>query len=454
MNTSRNLVCLALGFLLMEGCGSDAGEPVADLVIRNVTLLSPRDGSVQHDRSVFISGERIVDIRRSTDGAPPSAARVVEATGRFLMPGMWDLHTHFSFADPSAGPLLVTQGVTGARDMGSVLDEVEAARRRFDRGEALGPRILRAGPTLNGGVFGDHHRLIGDPDAARAAVALLDSIGVDVIKTHNETGRETYFALLEAAEAAGLQVVGHVPVTVSPLEACERGQGSIDHIVTIFEGVYGAGFDSQIEAFRGMEPWLETEAPALVECFSRQGTLFVPTLYTYHFRAHRAELYETPPDGWDYLSASGRLAYREELVPSESDRDPDVIRLRVGLVEIGKALTRIAYEAGARIGTGTDFAGPGLVPGFSLRREVELLAEAGLPLHAALWAATSGPGVEQGADPLTGDIGVGAPADLVLLEANPFEDLGALSEIVGVGLRGRWLDRAELDRVLEGLAAN
>ena len=142
------------------------------------------------------------------------------------------------------------------------------------------------------------------------------------------------------------------------------------------------------------------------------------------------------------------------MVPSESDRDPDVIQLRVGLVEIGKALTRIAYEAGAPIGTGTDFAGPGPVPGFSLRREVELLAEAGLPLHAALWAATSGPGVEQGADPLTGDIGVGAPADLVLLEANPFEDLGALSEIVGVGLRGRWLDRAELDRVLEGLAAN
>jgi cytosine/adenosine deaminase-related metal-dependent hydrolase len=427
---------------------------MADLVIRHVTILSPSDGAVQRDRSVFVKGERIVAIRPSTDGASPSAARVVEADGGFLIPGMWDLHTHFSFADPNAGPLLVSQGVTGARDMGSVLDVVEATRGRFDRGEVLGPRILRAGPTLNGAVFGEHHRLIDNPVAARVAVAALDSIGVDVVKTHNATGRETYFALLEAAKAAGLEVVGHIPTTISPLEACERGQGSIDHIVTVFEGVYGARFESQIEAFRGMEPWLETEAPALVECLSREGTLFVPTLYTYYFRAHRAELYENPPEGWGYLTASGQTAYREQLVANESDRDPDVIQLRVGLVDIGKALTRIAYEAGVSIGTGTDFAGPGLVPGFSLRREVELLAEAGLPPHAALWAATRGPGVEQGADPLTGDIVVGAPADLVLLAANPFEGLEALSDIVGVGLRGRWLDRAELDRVLEGLAAN
>ena len=116
MSTSRIFICLTVGFLLIGGCGSDAGEPVADLVIRHVSVLSPRDGSVQRDRSVFIAGERIVAIRPSTDGTAPSAARVVDADGRFLIPGMWDLHTHFSFADPNAGPLLVTQGVTGARD--------------------------------------------------------------------------------------------------------------------------------------------------------------------------------------------------------------------------------------------------------------------------------------------------------------------------------------------------
>ncbi len=444
----------ALCLFVATGCPGEPVTPAAELVIRGVTVLSPEDGSVSPDRAVLVADGRIVAIVPTSEMRSSDDTRVIEADGYFLIPGMWDLHTHLSFADRNAGPLMITQGVTGARDMGAVLEEIEEIRAEFERGETLGPRIVRAGPTLNGAVYGRHQRLIDSPAAARAAVLELDSVGVDILKTHNATGRETYFALLRAAAEAGLTVVGHVPTDVSPLEACEGGQSSIDHIATIFEGRYLDRFESQMEAFQSMDAWLENEAPALAACLASHATLFVPTLYTYHFRAHRASYYDTPPTGWEYLTRESRETFRTENLPSEADRDPEVTALRESLVEIGQAFTRMLYEAGAPIGAGTDFAAPGVVPGFGLHREIELLVEAGLPAHVAVRAATRGPGAMASLDPLRGRIEVGSPADLVLLRANPFDDIDALTAIEGVGLRGRWLDRTELDGILGSLAAN
>ena len=294
--------------------------------------------------------------------------------------------------------------------------------------------------------------MIDTPEAARRAVAELAADGVDLLKTHNAMGREAYFALLDAAREAGLDVAGHVPTTVSPMEACEAGHASVEHIVTIFEGVYVSGFESELDAFQGMEDWLAGDGARLVDCFARNQTLFVPTLRAYEYRAHRAAYYDDPPEGWEYLSAEGRATFLEENRPSAADRLAPVIRLRESLVEVGQTLTGMLHGAGAPIGAGTDFAGPGLVPGFSLHREIELLAGGGLPPHAAIWASARGPGEQAGAHPSTGRIRAGAPADLILLRSNPFESLEALSSIEAVILRGRLYDRSALDGVLAELA--
>ncbi len=452
------MLIVGTGFSLLAtaGCGSENARDVslpADVAIRGVTVLSPFDGTQVAGQTVLIDDGRVVGVRSDADASLAEDVVIVEADGLFLMPGLWDFHTHLAMADVNATPLMVTQGVTGARDLGGVLEEIDALRDRILSGDLLGPRITRAGPTLNGAPNAAHHRVIDTPETARAAVADLAGKGVDFLKTHNATEREPYFALLEAASEAGLDVVGHIPTGVAPLEACEAGQASVDHIVTIFEGVYLTGFSSEVEAFQSMESWLENEAPALVECFARQGTLFVPTLRTYEWRAHRAALYDDPPDGWEYLSAAGRSTFREENVPSERDRNPQVIALRESLVDVGRILVALLHEAGAPVATGTDLAGPGIVPGFGLHRELELLVEAGLPEHAAIWASARGPGERAGADPLTGRIEAGAPADLVLLRSNPFERIDALSSIEAVVLRGRLLDREDLDRILAELAA-
>jgi imidazolonepropionase-like amidohydrolase len=450
------VVTTGLALSATAGCGAEGAHDAsfsADFAIRGVTVLSPFDGTEAPGQTVLIDKGRVAGVSADADAALAEDVLIVEADGLFLMPGLWDFHTHLAMADVNAAPLMVTQGVTGARDLGAVLEEIDALRDRIRSGDVLGPRITRVGPTLNGAPNAAHHRVIDTPEAARAAVADLAGKGVDLLKTHNATEREPYFALLEAASEAGLDVVGHIPTGVAPLEACEAGQASIDHIVTIFEGVYLDGFSSEMEAFQSMEIWLETEAPDLVECFARRGTLFVPTLRTYEWRAHRAALYDDPPDGWEYLSAEGRDTFRDENVPSDTDRNPQVIALRESLVDIGRILVALLHDAGAPMGTGTDLAGPGIVPGFGLHRELELFVEAGVPEHAAIWASVRGPGERAGADPLTGRIEVGAPADLVLLRSNPFEQIDAVSSIEAVVLRGRLLDRNELDQVLAELAA-
>jgi imidazolonepropionase-like amidohydrolase len=150
------------------------------------------------------------------------------------------------------------------------------------------------------------------------------------------------------------------------------------------------------------------------------------------------------------VPAALRAQWREET-PTPLDRQDDVISLRKILVETGKDLVRRLDAAGAPVGAGTDIGAPGLVPGFDLHAEIRLLADAGLSPRRAIGASTRGPGFEAGGDPLDGRLVAGAPANLVIFRANPFDSLSALDEIEGVILRGRHLDRAGLDDVLRNL---
>jgi imidazolonepropionase-like amidohydrolase len=421
----------------------------ATLAFENVFILDPENGP-SGPSTVFLNGDSVLAVEEA--GATiPEGARRVEASGLYMLPGLWNLHTHLAHVEDWVPTLMVTQGVTGARDLGGKLERVDAVRARIDRGELLGPRIVRTGPTLNGAQNAPFHRVIDSPESARLAVLDLQAAGVELLKTHNATEREPYFALLEAAREAELEVVGHVPTGLDPVEACEAGQSSIEHIATIFEGTYIARFSSELEAFQSMPTWLEEDAPPLVECFAEHQTLFVPTLRAYEIRATRAEEYDRPDPRRRYMSAEAWETWRENAVPDEVDRNPQVIELRQSLVDVGVDLVRMLHEAGAPIGAGTDLAPQGLLPGFDLHAEIQLLGQAGLTPREALQTSTRGPGAGAGGHPLQGQIVPGAPADLLLLEADAFEDLAALNAIAGVVRGGRYLDRVELDGILAGL---
>lgn len=447
------MAALPLAFLLSLSCTEpvyvelDTGPALA---LDGVIPLDPVHGRGEPS-TIVIQGDRIVAVVTDDATELPDRVERVDASGLYLLPGLWDLHTHLAMADPSAPPLLVSQGVTGVRDLGGELEEIDALRDRIDAGEVLGPRIVRAGPTLNGAQNGAHHRVIDSAEAAGEAVAELKAAGVDLLKTHNATGREAYFALLDAAREAGLEVVGHVPTAVDPTEACAAGQRSVEHIATIFEGTYLSRFDGEMEAFLAMPGWLTDEAPELVTCFADKQTLFVPTLRAYEMRAERAAMYDDPHPAWRYMSEEGYRQWRETALPTEMDRRPEIIELRRSLVEVGGELVKMLQEAGAPVGAGTDLSPRGFLPGFDLHAEIRLFVEAGLTPREALRAATRGPGEGSGGDPLQGELVEGSPADLVLLGADAFGDLAALADVRGVVLRGRHLDRGELDSVLEGL---
>ena len=237
--------------------------------------------------------------------------------------------------------------------------------------------------------------MIDSPEAARLAVADLSRAGVDLLKTHNATGRATYFALLEAAAEVGLTVAGHIPKTVSPLEACAAGHASIEHIATLFEGTYLTAFANEMESFLAIPDWLESETDALVDYFAEHQTLFVPTLRTYELRAHWAAAFDNPDPRRRYLGADPEI-WPDGFEPSPADRMEPVIALRQSLVDAGIEFVRQLHAHGAPIGAGTDLAAGGLIAGLDLHAEIRLLEKAGLSPAEALWAACRGPGERAG----------------------------------------------------------
>ena len=176
--------------------------------------------------TVVIDGDRIVQIVEPTD-AVPAGARTIDASGLYLIPGLWDLHTHLALTGDIYPRLLAAHGVTGARDLGGIVERIAELRARIESGELLGPRIVRAGPTLNGATNGAHHRVVATPEEATTAAAELKAAGMDLLKTHNAVDREVYFALLEAAREQGMKLAGHIPKGVDPIEACRGGQYSV-----------------------------------------------------------------------------------------------------------------------------------------------------------------------------------------------------------------------------------
>lgn len=168
---------------------------------------------------VVIRDGRITSIEKS--GAVRKNTQVVQGRGKFLIPGLWDMHVHLSWTTASALLVLVANGVTGVRDMGGRLGEIDEWRTRIAAGLLVGPRVVRSGPILNGQKFNSYQMVPGNPDETRGVVRALKEVGVDFIKIHRRLPRDSYFALIDEAKRQGLTVVGHIPMTVTPEEASD-----------------------------------------------------------------------------------------------------------------------------------------------------------------------------------------------------------------------------------------
>ena len=447
---------LLLGVL--PGCASPRAASIptsAVLAITHATVIDVESGRLLPNQTVLVAGSRILEVLPAVRARIPTGARIIDATGKFLIPGLWDAHVHLSATGQDALPLLIAYGVTSVRDLGGQLEEIVAIRKRVQSGELIGPRILTSGPLLEGTAWMNaayqiappNHpmwvaapRVIASRENVQTVVDSLKSLGVDLIKSRNVWG-DDFLALADAAERAGVPLASHNPNRVHMLAAARRGLDSFEHA----ESIWG-DFDTLSVADR----------ERMFQLVGETGALVVPTLV--------ADVGLIVSSDSVLLAAIadtlGRLDARNRSLPRQMRTlwaEAVAQRRQYGAHPAGTfgKITRdvqAMHRAGILMMAGTDIGGIPLVyPGSSVPDELELLVrEGGLTALAALQSATRNPPRFFNMQNDLGTVESGRRADLILLDANPLADISNTRKIAGVILDGRYLDRQMLDGLLAG----
>ena len=211
----RKLALLTAAFVVVshQSASPQSVSSPQSVAITHVTVIDTAAGNAAADMTVVLSGDRIVSVDKKV---APVGAQVVDGRGKFLIPGLWDMHVHLSYARASALPAFAATGVTYVRDAGSSLSEIDEWRGEIAANRITGPTIFRAGPILNGQESNQYHLIIANAADARMAARTLKKAGVDILKTHRRTSRDAYFALADEAKKIGVPLIGHIPMTVTP----------------------------------------------------------------------------------------------------------------------------------------------------------------------------------------------------------------------------------------------
>jgi imidazolonepropionase-like amidohydrolase len=403
------------------------------LVITNVNVVDVVDGRIVPNSTVTISGPIITDVTR--EGAPPKDARVVDGRDKFLMPGLWDMHAHIQVNEKAWLPLYVANGVTGIRDMGADLEFILAIREATASGRTLGPRIVAAGPILDDAPEEWPFRMrVRNADEGRAAVQLLKRRGVDLIKVHNYTPREAFFAIVDEARRQQLPVAGHVPLKVTIPEGVDAGMVSIEHMSE-------AG--RVWKACSGGDEYRPHACQPFFERLGRRRVWQTPTLVA---------LSELAVIGTAASAISrDQLGYADkrflELHAANQSfflKRPEVVGIMKRFADVARVVTHDMAAAGTGILAGCD----AMIAGFCVHDELSAMVAGGMTPAAALQTATINPARYLGRETTLGTIAPGRLADLVLLDANPLEDIANVRRTRSVVSAGRLLDRSALDRLL------
>jgi imidazolonepropionase-like amidohydrolase len=447
------------------------------LAITHVTLIDATGANPKSDVTVIVADEKIQSIGPSGAVQPPEDAKVLDGSNKFLIPGLVDSHLHLTGAGEPSGsrefflPLLLANGVTTVRDMGGYIESLRPLREEIRGGKRIGPRIFYAGRYLDGDPPSFEPSIVVT-NAKQAAddVQELVAQGVDFIKVQSILSRTAYFAIAGAAKQQHISFVGHVPDRVTAAEASEAGQKSIEHLTGVLRACSSVEPHLMEEQFRG-SPKNETKQGSA----SRQVAWERELLSTYSEKTCNALLakfrsnqtWQTPTlvllrhDAYPTPEADAAVAKTLKYVPKpiaskwhevrkKQDEFASVAEyeLRNHLFERSKQVVREMQAANVDILAGTDSAAPELVPGFSLHEELVLLTQAGLSPMQALQAATKNPAEFMGVIQKQGTVEVGKNADLLILDANPLEDIRNTEKISALVIRGRLLDRTALDNLL------
>jgi hypothetical protein len=439
------------------------------VAITHVTVINPGTSTVLADQTVVIKGNQVASVAPTGKTTVTNHARIIEAHGQYLIPGLWDMHVHSAFGDWFPGgrdvilPLFIANGVTGVRDMGGDLPVLFEWRKQIAGGNLVGPRMFVSGPMLDGYLPGNKLRFpssvpITTPESAVAAVDSLKSQGVDFIKVQSVIAHDAYLAAAAEAHKQNLPIVGHVPDKVRISETISAGQRSIEHLMGIFEGC-STDEDKFIRGDGNLQLLLSTfeqsRCDAIIRSLAQHQVWQCPTLawqrggtFLDQLDWKHQPLDKYVPAPWRDVTWS---RFNDEMMP-DLKRDP--LALRQEFFKRNLQMVGAMHHAGVPFLAGTDTA-PGIyiMPGFSLHDELANFVEAGFTPMESLQTATSLPAKFLEQEKSFGSIEPGKIADMVLLSADPLTDIHNTRKISAVIANGRLFDRQDLDAMLTGVEA-
>jgi imidazolonepropionase-like amidohydrolase len=484
---------------LMGGCAAarNGSAPVAaDLAFIHVTVVDVEGGRVLGDQTVLIAGNRIAAVAPAASVTVSGWTEVVDARGMYLIPGLWDMHAHqlwsndtverlfFNF-DPSAGSfaawetyygsaldLLAAAGVTGFRDPWGDLEVARRVLREADAGQRLAPRFVVAGNMIDGDPPLWPGTLVPEgPAHGRILVDSLARAGADFIKVQSRLPGDVFAAIADQAHETNVPVVGHVPWRVRALEAAGAGMRSMEHLDGVLQGctvhedsILGLNRAWAVTKARGdhaaakrldhqvlgltLSSRDDVRCRALLQRLADLEVWQVPTLVASRSTALLRDPALLSDERLRWIHPEMRTSWRPENDPRFAQATQEDWRLWRAMHERKLEITGMMADMGVPLLAGTDYPNPYIIPGFGLHDELVLLVEAGLSPLQALQAATLNPARYLGRTDKFGTVKAGMLADLVVLDANPLEDIRNTQRIRAVVLNGRYLDRFALDRLL------
>lgn len=433
-------------------------EPGTVAFVGVSVLPMDREGVVEGQTVVVVDGI-ITQMGAEEDVVVGTGATVIDGSGRFLMPGLAEMHAH---VPPGSDPprdqvedilfLYVANGVTTIRGMlGSDYQLPLAAE--LARGTVLGPTFYVGAPSINGASA-------PTPQAAEALLRRHAEAGYHLQKIHPGVSRETWDHMADVAETLGLPFGGHVPVDVGLEHALRTGMSTIDHLDGYVQAIASDDVVEQINTGRpidlgGLVSGADTaRIDEIVALTVEHDAYVVPTLYLWQnlYTGSDPEAFLRQPE-MRYVSEAQRNAWRQQGSGGPQG-SPEALR---AFFDLRNRILQELADAGAGVLMGTDSPQLYNVPGFALHREIALMEEAGMTPHQILVSGTAAVGryvrEHLGMDESFGTVAPGQRADLLLLETNPLDDLGGLADRVGVMVRGRWIPESEIQAGLERLAA-
>jgi imidazolonepropionase-like amidohydrolase len=464
----------AIAVVVLISCSAPQAPSIA---ITHVTIIDTTDAPPQPDSTVVIFDSQISAVGPTSFLHIPRGTKTIDASGKFLIPGLADMHLHLTGAGEPTGsrefilPLLLANGITTVRDMGGSVALLKQLRQEIASGERSGPQIFFTGPYLDGDPpYFQPSMVVRDAQEAAAAVQQLKSDGVDFIKVQSRLQPVAYFAIAEASRRAGMRYIGHVPDTISARAASDAGQASIEHLTGILLACSSREDElrrrqlappplpgSVSQSLRRQRVWQQDlldsysdqKAKKLFQTLVANRTWQVPTfplLIHLAYLTPETDLANDPR--LKYVPTGVRINWKEGRRENLAYQMAAEYQMRRKLVHSLLSVVKQMQIAGVPTMAGTDATAPNVFPGSSLHEDLYYLVQAGLTPLQALQAATIRPAEFLGRTAEQGSVAAGKRADLVLLNASPLDDIRNTQKIDAVILNGRYLNRGELDAVL------